>query len=201
MIRDYHGNEEVCLLVLIVDGCTTPDINVFTGRECIKGAREVMMYDLDEIAEQHEPKARRVIPNPPGVSESVQLTEWHPSIKCVRPTPPGWVEVYTIKNAWAGISWRPIFTGSPHHVRGNVTWQDEPITGEIIFASKAGTTRGPIKHGHYEILATDGMKQVRLTGKTSKGLSLPARHNTKSKLRFEVEPHDKNVFDIALPLK
>ena len=206
MIRDEDGNEEVCVLVLIVDGCT-PVIDVITGRGCLLGARELMMNTLDEKAEQQEPKARRVRPLPPGISgPGCQNTDWHPSIQRVLPTPAGWVEVCTSKNAWAGICWRPIFSGSPHHVRGIVTWKDEPITGEITFADticyrghKAGTTRALIKHGHYEVHTTPGMKQVRLKGKSSKGLSLPARYNTKSKLRFEVEPHHKNVFDIALP--
>ena len=202
MIRDYDGNEEVCVLVLIVDGCT-PLIDVFTGRKCIQGAREIMMYDLDERAEKQEPKARRVLPLPPGVSGSGwQATEWHPSIQHVLPTPAGWVKVCTIKNAWAGIRWLPSISNSPtHHVRGIVTSNGEPITGEITFADKAGTARALIKHGHYEVHTTPGMKQVRLKGKSSEGLFLPARHNTKSKFRFEVEPHDKNVFDIALPLK
>lgn len=104
-----------------------------------------------------------------------------------------------------------------YRVTGTVTWKGDPVEdGQIIFESEDGQTHpaagkfGP--GGKYELRIQAGKKIVRVHGQRSKGFNkvmnqttfesyIPAEYDSKSKIAFDVEPNDDNVFDIKLPMK
>jgi hypothetical protein len=103
-----------------------------------------------------------------------------------------------------------------YHVSGVVSWKGSPIErGRINLVSDDGRT-GPataeIVNGRYELRATAGAKRVEVYNQRDKGYDkvmgqhtfandVPAEYNAETKLRFEVQPRDDNVLDLALPQK
>lgn len=104
-----------------------------------------------------------------------------------------------------------------YRVTGAVTWQGQTVDdGQIIFEAEDGQTHpGSAKFqpgGKYELRVTAGLKRVKVHGQRSKGFDkimnqerfeayIPAEYDAKSKLTFDVQPNDDNVFDIKLPMK
>lgn len=115
------------------------------------------------------------------------------------------------------ISWGCDSGPKTYRVTGTVTWQNQPVEdGQIIFEAEDGQTHPAAGNfqpgGKYELRIAAGTKRVKVHAQRSKGFDkvmnqetyeayIPAEYDAKSTLKFEVQPHDDNVFDLKLPIK
>jgi hypothetical protein len=101
-------------------------------------------------------------------------------------------------------------------VTGNVTWEGAPLpAGDIILTPTNGgiPDAGKIKDGDYELLATEGAKQVAIIAvrevgpiDPSMGMArrenyIPTRYNDDTTLTLNVSSSEANAFDFALTEK
>ncbi|MBA4187783.1 MAG: hypothetical protein C0467_07165 [Planctomycetaceae bacterium] len=103
-----------------------------------------------------------------------------------------------------------------YRVTGKVMWQGKPLeSGQINFVDIGGQTTpasAKIVDGHFEIRTTQGLKTIMVYNQRDLGFNkamnqhvftndVPAEYNARSKLQFEVQPNDNNVYEVGLPQK
>ena len=103
-----------------------------------------------------------------------------------------------------------------YRVTGKVTWQGKPLeSGQINFVDVAGQSTpasAKIVDGAFEIRTTQGLKTIMVYNQRDLGFNkamnqhvftndVSAKFNARSKLQFEVQPHDNNVYEVGLPQK
>lgn len=101
-------------------------------------------------------------------------------------------------------------------VAGKVSWENAPLpVGDIVLTPTDGGVpdAGKIKDGAYELMATEGPKQVAIIavreagpvdpsmGMARKENYIPARYNDKTTLTATVTPDGPNEFDFSLSEK
>jgi len=103
-----------------------------------------------------------------------------------------------------------------YRVVGTVTWHGKPMeVGVINLVDPEGQTSpasAKIANGKFEVRTTRGLKTMIIYNQRDLGFNkamnqnvftndVPAEYNAQSKLRFEVQPNDDNVYEVALPQK
>jgi len=103
-----------------------------------------------------------------------------------------------------------------YRVLGTVSWHGKPMeVGVVNLIDPEGQTSpasAKIVNGKFEVRTTRGVKMMSIYNQRDLGFNkamnqnvftndVPAEYNAQSKLRFEVQPNDENVYDVALPQK
>jgi hypothetical protein len=101
-----------------------------------------------------------------------------------------------------------------YRVTGTVLWQGKPMEVGVINVIAVDGQTAPasakIVNGKFEVRTSAGMKTMSIYNQRDLGFNkamnqnvftndVPGEYNANSTLRFEVAPHDDNVYDVSLP--
>lgn len=99
--------------------------------------------------------------------------------------------------------------GGNQEVKGNVTFEGQPVTdGQVVFTSDAATIGGEIKEGKFTLQAPPGKYQVKITATREEGVAadglpnfvmyIPKKYNEQTTLEKEVTAGGANEFSFEL---